>query len=62
VSNNEDNTVDKNALANVSYGTALIDDQQAPLVVHRNANVQQSSVANGISQPVCLNEDQNIVS
>jgi hypothetical protein len=37
-------------------------DQQTPLVVYRNTDVQQSTVADGISQPFFLNQDQEIVS
>jgi len=59
---NEGHTVDTNALAKVRYEidneTALIDDQQTPLVIYRDAYVRQSMIANSVS----LDENQNIVS
>jgi len=61
-SHNEGHTVDKNALGKIRYEidneTALIDDQQRPLVIYRDDNVRQSMITNSVS----LDEDQNIVS
>jgi hypothetical protein len=39
-----------------------MDDQQTPLVVHRDDNVQQSIITNDISQRIFRNQDQEIVS
>jgi hypothetical protein len=60
--NNEGHIIGTNVLAKVRYEidnkTALIDDQQRPLVVYRDTNAQQSMITDGVS----LDEDQTIVS
>jgi hypothetical protein len=69
VPNGEGYTVDPNGFASVPYGTenetAIIDDQQAPIVVYRDGNLQQqqqSIMTDGISQEVFYNQDQDRVS
>jgi hypothetical protein len=63
---NEDYKVDPNSLASVPQGTdnenVLIDDQQTPLVVYRDANVRQSIATDSITQSVLLNQNQETVS
>ncbi|CAF3052896.1 unnamed protein product [Rotaria sp. Silwood2] len=65
VPSNEGYTIDNNRLATVPYDTqnetALIDDQQAPYIVYRDANFQQqpqSIVTDGYSQQFFCNHDQ----
>ncbi len=71
VPNGEGYTVDTNGLATVPYGTenetTFVDDQQAPMIVYRDANFQQqqqqqSIMTDGISQEVFYNQDQDRVS
>jgi len=69
VPNGEGYTVDPNGFASVPYGTenetAIVDDQQAPIVVYRDGNLQQqqqSIMTDGISQEVFYNQDQDRVS
>jgi len=66
VPTNKDYQVDPNTLASVPHGTdnetVLIDDQQTPLVVYRDADVRQSIATDTISQSVLLNQNQETVS
>jgi len=69
VPNGEGYTVDTNGLATVPYGTenetTFVDDQQAPMIVYRDANFQQQQqpiMTDGISQQLFLNQDQETVS
>lgn len=66
VSNNKGYSVDANTYANVPHGTddetTFIDDQQTPLVIYRDAGVQQSIATDRISQPLIVNPNQETVS
>jgi hypothetical protein len=62
VPSNKDYKVDPNNLASVPNENVLIDDQQTPLVVYRDANIRQSIATDSISQSVLLNQNQETVS
>ncbi|CAF3811491.1 unnamed protein product [Adineta steineri] len=67
LSNGDGYTVDQNGFASVPYMTeneqGIVDDQQAPVVVYRDTNLQQtqhqSLMSDGISQDVFYNTDQD---
>lgn len=73
VPNGEGYTVDPNGFASVPYGAeaenAVVDDQQAPVVVYRDANFSQpqqqqhqSFISDGLTQDIFYNQDQDGVS
>ncbi|UJR08899.1 hypothetical protein I4U23_013153 [Adineta vaga] len=66
VANGDGYSVDPNTFASVPYGTetAVADDQQAPMVVYRDANFSQpqqhqSVISDGLSQDIFYNQDQD---
>ena len=68
VGNGEGYTVNNNGLASVPYGMdnggTFVDDQQAPMIVYRDANgTQQQFISDGTSQQqLFFNPDQETVS